>query len=137
MLDSGSNTHVSNSLQNFATYRDHEQPEVVKVGNTFNVIHGSGTVLLTVQGTDGPKVLALQDVVYVPGFHVNLVAQSKFRNKGYLFNEITEWIVNTNIHPHQDIIRPFLRDTFWFLAASWTPPTAMALATTREKPTSK
>jgi hypothetical protein len=69
----------------------------VKVGNTFNVIHESGTVLLTVQGTDRTKVIALQDVAYVPGFHVNLVAQSKFKNQGYRFDEVTEWITNRGI----------------------------------------
>jgi hypothetical protein len=91
-LDSCSDTHVCNDLEQFHSFKP-SQDEAVKVGDTETAIEGIGIVHIPVQGLNGPQWIELQDVAYCPGFHLNLVSYIRLKAKGVRWNDESGWLM--------------------------------------------
>jgi hypothetical protein len=122
MYTGGSDTHVCNSKSSYESYTEYDTPRYIDVRNLQILVLGTGSVKLTVEGSNGPTIITLLDTAYAPAFHTNLVSQFKFRKRGFLFNEVTGWIVDTNTAEPENHIKPILQGDFWYLAHRWTAP---------------
>jgi hypothetical protein len=125
-----SNRHVCNRKSSYESYTEYDTPRQANFSNTRSLILGTGSVKLTVEGPNGPTILTLLDTAYVPGFYTNLVSQVKFRKRGFLFNEITGWIVDTNTPNHQNYMKLKLQGDLWYLAHGCDAPQSTATENT-------
>ena len=74
ILDSGATVHVCNSRDRFHTFSPASKDDLLYTGNTVIPIEGFGSVDITVQTPDGPKIIELQNTALVPSFHTSVVS---------------------------------------------------------------
>ena len=90
-LDSCADTHVCNDHARFTTFKPIRH-DIIRAGDTFTTISGTGTVHITVRGPKGPKTVKLLDVAYCPGFHLNLVSYIRLKASGVRWNDEIGWL---------------------------------------------
>ena len=90
-LDNCADTHVCNDLSRFIDYKP-LYDEMIRFGNTDTHIQGIGKVLVHVETPSGSSLISLEDVAYVPGFHLNVINTDALEKQGLFFNARTCWI---------------------------------------------
>ena len=65
---------------------------MIRFGNTDTHIQGVGKVSVHVDTPSGPSLITLEDVVYVPGFHLNVINTDSLEKQGLFFNTRTCWM---------------------------------------------
>lgn len=90
-LDNCADTHVCNDLSRFIDYTP-LYDETIRFGNTDTHIQGIGKVSVHVETPSGPSLVDLEDVVYVPGFHLNVINTDSLEKQGLFFNTRTCWM---------------------------------------------
>ena len=90
-LDNCADTHVCNDLSRFIDYKP-LYDEMIRFGNADTHIQGIGKVLVHVETPSGSSLISLEDVAYVPGFHLNVINTDALEKQGLFFNARTCWI---------------------------------------------
>jgi len=92
MLDGGSNTHIINNPTR-SSFQAESIPSEIEIyaGNGTIKAVARGTAQLEVRSTAGKLIkVVLKNVLYVPGFHTNIVASSLTREIGLFLDERTD-----------------------------------------------
>lgn len=84
ILDNGSDGHVCNNMSMLKGFKPAQ--ETVAFGNSSSSINGYGQITLIVETNQGPGLLHLDKVAYVPGFHTNLVSADLLEQENLYFN---------------------------------------------------
>lgn len=122
-LDSCSNSHICADIERFTTITP-TNAERLKAGDFYTTIQGTGTVTITVSGSDGPFEIDLHNVAYCLGFHMNLVSYHKLKAKGVRWNDEIEWLTRDG--------RPYIKvidEAGWPLIEQDSSPSLFAMAT--------
>jgi hypothetical protein len=90
-LDNCADTYVCNDLSRFVDYKP-LCDETIRFGNTDTRIQGVGNVSVHVHIPEGPSLISLEDVAYVPGFHLNVINTDSLEKQGLFFNTRTCWM---------------------------------------------
>lgn len=139
-LDNCADTHVCNDLSRFTDYKPLYN-ETIRFGNTDTRIQGIGKVSVHVHSPQGPSLIILEDVAYVPGFHLNVINTDSLEKQGLFFNTRTCWmeyVDGTNAfkatkHGAFRVVDPLLED--FTLESASNNSTAHAFATARRSRT--
>jgi hypothetical protein len=89
-LDTAATTHVTGDYTRFHTFQTADHP--VRHGNTISRITGYGSVIIAVQTPDGQRMIQINNVAYVPGFHFNILSAGALEEKGLYHNARSGWI---------------------------------------------
>lgn len=94
LLDGGSNAHIINDPE-IGQFNPKVIPEdvTIKTGNTQLTVVVRGDLTVTIIGIQGEEIdLDLKDVLYVPGYHTNIVSDPQMRTRGlYLDGKSDIW----------------------------------------------
>jgi hypothetical protein len=94
LLDSGSNAHIINDVQ-IGDFRPKSIPNDVTIltGNVELKAVVKGDLTITLIAHDGQQIdLAMENVLYVPGYHTNIVSEPLMRKRGlYLDGKTDTW----------------------------------------------
>lgn len=82
ILDTGSDVHVSNTMDGMINLRKPSTESTILAGSTQYNIEAFGTSIIDVDTPQGLKTMTLLDVAFVPGFLANLVSMARLANKG-------------------------------------------------------
>jgi hypothetical protein len=88
-FDTSLKTHtgICNNKASFAVLNKgpaYETP--IFYGTTNSATKGRGTVVIKVETPSGPGYMELTDVVFIPGFLINIVSIMKYLDRGYRWN---------------------------------------------------
>ena len=87
MYDTGSNINVCNNMEYFIFYEDDALHPLVKAGGTLTHIKGYGNVKIMVKTPNNEvKPLVIENVAYIPDFHVNIMAGKTFHKRNLFWN---------------------------------------------------
>ncbi|KAJ6105321.1 hypothetical protein N7523_010131 [Penicillium sp. IBT 18751x] len=83
ILDSGSTVQICNDREQFLTYAPRQS--TVKTGKTETPMIGNGQVRITGRHlhTGATVPVTLDEILYTPGFHTNLISLSVIEDKGF------------------------------------------------------
>lgn len=99
IIDSGATCHISTRRNDFIKF-DNTSRETVSVANGQTVTSsGKGSCQLVMYNSNGEKTkVTVEDVLYIPSFHGNLISVSKVLKKGYKIDfQDAECKIRTNI----------------------------------------
>ena len=80
LADSGTTLHVSNKCEAFKTYTPLKATTVAGVGNVKAKVEGRGTVELELHCNSHKYILWLENVLYIPTNHNNLISLGHWNN---------------------------------------------------------
>lgn len=86
LIDSGSDTHVTNSLHNFVLEEFGKPSDMISAGRDRFQIEAFGTITMLINTPTGPGQITLKRVAYIPGFLTNLVSLALLSKKGVHWN---------------------------------------------------
>jgi hypothetical protein len=82
ILDSGATLHVCNDKERFEDLRSTSDDDCLFAGNTIVPTEGFGTITITVQTLNGPRIIKLLNTALVSSFHTSVVSLDRFMAKG-------------------------------------------------------
>jgi hypothetical protein len=82
ILDSGTTIHIFNEIARFLNFRTANPGDFVWAGEHKVPIQGYGNVDIEVKGTNGRKILRLNNVAFCEDFACNLVSLRQLRKRG-------------------------------------------------------
>ena len=83
LLDSGSTHHIINDRSRFLTYEPADQLDTLIAGDHEVQIHGYGTGIAYAHGSAGKAEMYLQNAIYIPSFHTNLISFRRMKKGGF------------------------------------------------------
>lgn len=107
LLDSGSNAHIINDVQ-IGDFKPRSIPNDVTIltGNVELKAVVKGDLTITLIAHDGQQVdLAMKNVLYVPGYHTNIVSEPLMRKRGLYLNGKTDTWFDKNDQEITTIVR--------------------------------
>ena len=84
--------HVCKDYNCFIIFKPYFKP--ILYGNLLSDIAGIGTVILKVDTIVKSQSIKLYNIVYVLGFHFNLISTLKLKQLGYYINGINKRLIN-------------------------------------------
>lgn len=92
----GANIHICNNHSRFQNFTPASEDDVIYAGATVVPIEGYGSVTITIQASEGPRQIQLEDVALVSSFHTNVASLQRFKVKG------TYWDTQNDRLVHRD-----------------------------------
>lgn len=87
IIDSGATTHITNNKRLFDSLDSSQSSQVVVANDTKECTKGKGTCTISLVSNNGTTSSAkLQDVLYAPNIHGNMISVHKLLNNGYTVN---------------------------------------------------
>lgn len=87
IIDSGATTHITNNKRLFDSFDSSQSSQVVVANDTKEYAKGKGTCTIDLISNNGNTSTAkLQDVLYAPNIHGNMISVHKLLNNGYSVN---------------------------------------------------
>lgn len=104
MVDSGANTHVCNDLTRLINVRSYKGA-TIQWGNSGGTCDSIGDADLRVSTPDGPKTLRLEGVLYIPGFHFNLLSLKLLQQKNNCYwDALSGYLIDKHRKPLLQIL---------------------------------
>ena len=90
ILDCGSPLHICNDPSRFdqITFQKLDRADPILTGDSCSYVEGYGEVHIKINTSTGQQLFQLKNVVYIPGFHTNVVSHKKFRQAGYQWDDV-------------------------------------------------
>jgi hypothetical protein len=86
VLDSGASNHMTNDRRNFTTFKEVAGHQVTTGDNGRIPVKGRGTVRLEISLDEGPVLLDLTNVLYVPDLLESLISVAVLSDRGCSIN---------------------------------------------------
>jgi hypothetical protein len=85
ILDCGSPVYIYNNLNRFdsSTFQKNDRINSVLTGDSYSYVKDYSEVQINVRILAGEQLFHLKDVVYISGFHTNVISYRKLRQVEY------------------------------------------------------
>ena len=82
ILDTGSNTHIINHYEGLSNVREASESAIFNKGRNTYRIKAYGDVKVNLTTPDGPLIIILLNIAYIPGYLTNIVAMGRLSREG-------------------------------------------------------
>ncbi|RKF60173.1 hypothetical protein OnM2_053050 [Erysiphe neolycopersici] len=92
ILNTATTNHVFHQQSRFINYEKLNRPIQVRIGDSHCFIVGIGSIRLSVMTDKGERSIIIDNVQYIPGFHIKIIAYKAYKNGGAYLDGRKNWI---------------------------------------------